>query len=99
MRTLPKYILRLRTKPGSNTSKSLAVTESEAEIMFSCQGFIFPEAELTTGPPDPLLISSIFVADKCCWHCLQLQTMIESTLIEARARILPMFSSGTNYYS
>lgn len=63
---LPKRILRLKTKPGSHTSKSLAVTEPEAEIVFACQGFIFPEAERTSSPPDPLLISSIFVAGKCC---------------------------------
>lgn len=91
--------MRLKTKPGSNTSKSLAVMESEAEIVFSCQGFVFPEAERTAGPPDPLLICSIFVADKCCWNCLQLHTMSESILIEARARILLVLSFGTSYYS
>lgn len=32
---LLKYILRLKTKPVSNTSAILEVTEPEAEIMFS----------------------------------------------------------------
>lgn len=74
------------------------MTELEAEVVFSCWGFIFPGAEGTTSPADPLLISSIFVAGKCCWHRLQLQTVTETTLIEARACIPPAFSSGTNYF-
>ena len=67
--------------------------------MISCQVFIYPEAECAAGPPDPLLISSIFVADKCRCHCLQLQTVIESILTEVRVCLLLVFSSGTNHYS
>lgn len=44
------------------TLQRLAVTGFEAEIVISCQEFIFPEDKCTTGPPGSLLISSIFVA-------------------------------------